>query len=345
MRIAIIGAGAIGSALGAMLARNGRDVVLIGRPAQIDAIRKDGLQVDGCLGEFTVEMQVAETLDFKPDLVLLTVKTQDVLAAVRDNLAYLNDVPLVTLQNGVRSDGLAANLLPHSQLLSAVVFITATYLTPGRVTVIQQGMLVVGRPFGPKDALADKAAQILNSAIPTRTSDNIKGAHWLKLIINLNNALPALTNFTVSQVYKDPYLSRLAVGLMCEGLHVTAQARIRLESLPKMPVGLIRLVGSLPIGLATRMMAALVRRMDTDWPLLGSTLQSIRRNRPTEIDYLNGEVVQLGKQVGVPTPLNAKVVELVHYVERTGRFLSVNEIRRAAGGSLREIASKVTQAK
>ena len=76
------------------------------------------------------------------------------------------------------------------------------------------------------------------------------------------------------------------------------------------------------------MAAARVDRMKTPWPLLGSTLQSLRRKRPTEIDYLNGEVVELGKKTGMPTPLNAKIVELVHQVEQTGTFFNVEEVRR-----------------
>jgi len=74
--------------------------------------------------------------------------------------------------------------------------------------------------------------------------------------------------------------------------------------------------------------AGRVDRMKTSWPLLGSTLQSLRRKRSTEIDYLNGEVVELGKKTGIPTPLNAKIVELVHQVERTGTFFKVDEVRR-----------------
>lgn len=76
MKIAIIGSGAVGSALGALLARNQHDITLIGRPAHVDAIhRQRGLQVDGYLGEFTVPIKAATSLDFRPDLALLTVKT------------------------------------------------------------------------------------------------------------------------------------------------------------------------------------------------------------------------------------------------------------------------------
>ncbi len=330
LKIAIIGAGAIGSAVGALLAHDGQDVTLIGRLAHVEAVhRQGGLQVDGYLGEFIVPIKAAERLDFRPDLVLLTVKTQDVVTAVRDNLNFLTGVPLVTLQNGVCSDELVAEILPHIQIISAVVIVGATYLTPGGVTILQPGALVVGRPFGPRDAQVDEIARVLNRTILTSVSDNIRGAHWLKLIINLNNPLPALTDWPMSRVAVDPYLGRLAVGLMREGLRATERAGIRLASLPRMPIGMIRFVAWLPVGLAARFFSNMARRIETRWPLLGSTLQSVRRGRPTEIDYLNGEVARLGEQVGMPTPLNVKVVELVHHVERTGQFFSVDALRYA----------------
>ncbi len=135
-RIAVIGAGAVGSALGALLHRAGQKVVLICRPAHVAAIRQDGLRVDGDTGNFIAPVEATETLDFRPDLALLTVKTQDVVAAVKANQAFLNDVPVVTFQNGVHSDELVASLLPREQILSAVVLMHATYLLPGKVTVV-----------------------------------------------------------------------------------------------------------------------------------------------------------------------------------------------------------------
>lgn len=332
MKIAIIGAGAIGSTLGALLARQGENVALVGRPAHVAAICRDGLQVNGQLGEFTVQVKAAERLDFHPDLVLLTVKTQDVVAAVQENLNYLMGMPVVTVQNGVRSDELVASLLPRSQLLSAVVRVSATYLSPGRVTLLDRGVLVLGRPFGPRDAQVDKVAHVLNQAVPTYVSDNIQGAHWLKLLVNLNNALPALTNCPMSQVTVDPYLSRWGVGMLREGLEVTDRAGIRLAGLPQMPVSLFRLMAWVPIGASSRMFASMAGRLEAHGPLLGSTLQSLRRGRLTEIDYLNGEVVQLGPKIGALTPLNAKIVELVHDVERTGQFLSTDAIQQAMRG-------------
>ena len=326
IRIAVIGAGAVGSAFGALLHRAGQKVVLIARPAHVAAIRQNGLRVDGDMGSFIASIEAADALDFRPDLTLLTVKTQDVVSAVKANQAFLSNVPLVTFQNGVRSDELVASILPREQILSAVVLTHVTYLAPGKVTVVYRGRLILGRPFGKRDGKVEDVARILNEAVPTRVTDNIQGAHWLKLIVNLNNALPAITNQTMDQVYANACLRNLAVGLMREGLRVIDRANIRLESLPQVSVALTRLVNWMPSGIAGRIAAAKVRQLTSQWPLWGSTLQSIQRGRPTEIDYLNGEIVELGKRYGEATPMNAKIVELVHRVERTRQFLSVEEL-------------------
>ncbi len=325
--IAIIGAGAIGGVLGALLQRAGYEVTLIGRPAQVQAIRRNGLRVEGCLGTFTVHPAAAEALESRPELVFLTVKAQDVVAALQANAAFLTGVPLVTCQNGIRGDELAATLLPRDQLISAVVMTGANYLTPGTVTVASPGALVIGRSYGPLDDQVGDVAAVLHAVISTRTTANILGAHWLKLIVNLNNALPALTDTTLQRVFADPYLSRVSVRMMREGLHVNGRAGIRLEPIPGVPAVLIRLVANLPMRLATLILNTSARRLYTDVPVLGSTLQSVRRGRPTEIDYLNGEVVRTGRQLDVPVPLNTAVVELVHQTEQTGKFFTVDELR------------------
>jgi 2-dehydropantoate 2-reductase len=326
-RIAIIGAGAIGSSLGALLARAQHEVTLIGRSAHLNAIDQNGLTVNGAVGTFTVHPRTAERLDFRPDFAFLTVKTQDVLSALQTNSSYLTDVPVVTFQNGLQSDELAATLIPKAQIISVVVNTGASYLTPGTVTINYSGSLVVGRPFGEQDAEVDTVAGILAAVITTRVSTNIQGAHWLKLIVNLNNAFPAMTNLTIPQVYENLYLRRLAVRVMREGLKVAKQANIRLESLPGTPVNLIKMMKRLPIQVAAQILRANIRKLDNEWPVMGSTLQSLRRGRPTEIDYLNGEIVRIGRQQNTPTPLNETIVEIVHQIEQTGQFLQPETIR------------------
>jgi 2-dehydropantoate 2-reductase len=326
-RIAIMGAGAIGSAVGALLSRAGEDVTLIGQPEHVSAIRKDGLRVDGCRGSFTVDLRATERLDFRPDYAFLTVKTQDVLSALRDKLELLKDAPLVTFQNGIRSDDLVSNLLPSSQIVSSVVNISATYLTPGAVTVVYPGTLLIGHPFPDGCVPLEPLRALLQPAAPTTISRNIRGAHWLKLLFNLNNAFPALTNASLHQLYADRYMRELAVRVIREGLAAIEAAGIGLESLPEVSVSLFRILGILPIPLAGLLIVWRARRIESEWPLLGSSLQSLRRGRPTEIDYLNGEIVRLGRETSTSTPLNKRLVELVHDAERTGKFLTIAELR------------------
>jgi 2-dehydropantoate 2-reductase len=329
VRIAVIGAGAIGGALGALLQRAGQEVSLVGRPDQVAAIRRSGLRVDGVMGSFVAALPASTSVGARPDLALLTVKTQDVPAALAEHGDALGDAPVVAAQNGVRGDELAAAHVPHFRLLSAVVLMHATYLDPGRVVVLYPGGLVVGRPSAPRDSRVETIARVLGEAVPTRASDNVAGAHWLKLIVNLNNALPAITNTSARQVYEDGFLGRLGVRLMREGLRVVRRAGVTLEALPDMPLGLFRMIAGLPLPLAVAVSRAKLRRFDSGWPLYGSTLQSLRRGRPTEIDYLNGEIVRLAERQGGEAPLNRRIVELVHQVERTGRFLAADDVREA----------------
>lgn len=334
-RIAIIGAGAVGSALGALLRRAGHDVVLVGRQAHVGAIRAGGLQVDGVLGAFGVKIDAAVALDERPDLAFLTVKTQDVTAALQACGQRLQGVPVVTFQNGVRSDDLVASVLPAAQIISAVVNFHASFLQPGAVTISYAGPLVIGRPHAANDARVEQTASLLRAAFPTEVSANIRGVHWLKLIVNLNNALPALTNLPMADVYQDAYLRQLSVRIMREGVLAARRAGIGFASLPDVPARSARLISLLPLPLAGRFAAASHRRMASRWPLLGSTLQSLRRHRPTEIDFLNGEVVRLGRQLGLPTPINATIVDRVHEVERGGGFMAVAKVREAIEAAVR----------
>jgi 2-dehydropantoate 2-reductase len=328
MRIAIIGAGAIGNVIGGLLAKAGEDVTIIGRRPHVDAVNRNGLRIHGAVGTMQVRVRAVERLDFVPDLALLTMKTQGVAAAAREIHPYVVGVPVVTMQNGVRSDELVAEVLGKEDVLSCVVLLGATFLEPGSVTYTTQGVLVLGAPFGPIDERTRSVAAILDKAVPTHLSANIAGAHWTKLIINENNALPAVTGLSIQEVNRRPPLRKLSVLLMKEAAATIAAAGIKLASLPRLPKAALRTTLSLPLPVASGLLRLLSRSLGKG-PALGSTLQSVRRGEKTEIDYLNGEIVVLGKQTGRPTPYNAAVVELVHQVEATGTFLTTKEVTAA----------------
>lgn len=238
MKIAVVGAGVIGSVVGGLLARAGEDVVLVGRKSHVDAIQEDGLAIEGVLGTLNVPVKATEGLTFQPDLALLAVKTQDVEDAVREARRHLSGVPVVTMQNGVRSDSLVASVLGRDKVISAVVFLGSTYLEPGRVRYFMRGSLLIGEPFGSAGGRAGEIAGLLNKAAPTRLTGNIAGAHWTKLIMNLNNALPALTGLSVQEVNRHAAIRRLCIRLMCEGMKVAKAAGITPGAIPGFPVGL-----------------------------------------------------------------------------------------------------------
>lgn len=324
-KIVVIGAGAIGSLVGGLLLRAREDVTLIGRKAHVDAINKSGLIIDGALGEMRVNVKAKERLDFKPDLVLLTVKTQDVEAVAHEIKPYVSGVPVVTMQNGVRSDDLVAGVLGKENIISSVVLFGSTFLEPGRVVHTHKGRLLVGLPFNHDWEKLESIATVLNKAIPVQITKDIHCAHWTKLIVNLNNAIPAITGLSVQEIGSHPKLRKLSYFVLKEGLDITKFASIKLCNLQGVPIVILKKIFNMSSFIATMVIGNMMKTIGTA-PVLGSTLQSIKRGKNTEIDYLNGEIVALGKKLGIPTPYNTTVVNMVHQVEATGKFLTLDEL-------------------
>lgn len=331
MKIAVIGAGAVGSVVGGLLSKAGEDVTLLGRRSHIEAINENGLLLEGPPGRAIVRIRATENLDFKPDLALFTMKSQDVESSVKELQQFLCSTTVVTMQNGVRSDDLVADVLGREHIVSCVVINNDQFLEAGKVSYsipFSKLGLLIGEPFGPNGERVARLSALLSKALPTAVSDNILGAHWTKLIFNLTNAVPAVTGLSFQEGIRYREIRELNIGLLREGLTATEAARIRTAPVPGFPLALARTLVKMPLRLS---MPLLAKRMETslgEVPVLGSTLQSIKRGRNTEIDYLNGEIVNLGKKTGVPTPLNSLIVELVHQVETTGEFLTVDRLEQ-----------------
>ena len=328
MKIAVVGAGAIGSVVGGLLSRAGGEVTLIGRRSHIEAIDKNGLIIEGVPGTIHVKVKTAEHLDFKPDLVFLTVKTQDVEEAVREIRPFVTGVPVVTMQNGVQSDRIVAAILGKDNIFSCVIMFAGTFLEPGKVTysnISDRGSVLIGSPCGPGGKRLEDIATLLNKAIPTRSTQDIASAHWTKLLLNLNNAIPAVTGLPMQDAYTYPQARLLSIELLKEGVRVLRSAGIRPAPVPGIPLSAMRLMVNMPRPLASLILKRQIRASGSI-PVYGSTLQSIKRGKKTEIDYLNGEIVRLGERTGVETPYNSLIVDLVHRVETTGKFLTAGEL-------------------
>ena len=123
----------------------------------------------------------------------------------------------------------------------------------------------------------------------------------------------------------------MSIRLLREALAVVDRAGVELESLPDFPVARLRALTIMPLAEAGEIFSKTMTNLSRE-PLFGSILQSIKRGKPSEIDYFNGEIVYLGEKIGVDVPLNKKLVGMVHGVEESGRFLSPEEILNETGG-------------
>jgi 2-dehydropantoate 2-reductase len=332
MRIGVIGAGALGGLFAALLDRAGHEVVVTARGDQLAAIRERGLRVEGAYGALTAHLRAEPELPETPELALLAVKAQDAPAAAAQNVAALAGVPVLVVQNGVRGPQALQEALPTSPLIGVSSMIAASFLTPGVVTVTAAGVTVLA-PASASAARLRSAAAVLGAVVEVRTADDLAGLQWSKLVVNQLNAAPAITGLALQEALGSTALTAAITAAMRETIRVARADGVRLEGLPALSPGLARSVDLLPLPLAARVLRRGVRARMGAVPNPGSTLQSIRRGRPTEIDHLSGAVVAAGDRLGVPTPVNRRIVELVHEVEATGAFLPPAEAARRLSGS------------
>lgn len=329
MRIAVIGAGAVGGTLAALLDRAGHDVEVTARGDNLAAIKEHGLRLDGGWGEHVAQVEAHETLARigrpEPELAILATKAQDASTALRANREVLGTAPLLVAQNGLGGLEVAHAVLPESPLLGGLALFAASYLEPGRVTVTAALPLIVGAGPGTSPELLKRVVGVLRGALPIEVTDDILGAQWTKLLINHVNALPAITGLSVQEVIANPGLRKVMTASMRETVRVARQLGIRFGKVQGVNGRVLGAIGSAPLAFGAWFPKRLGARMGSV-PNPGSTLQSIKRGQLTEIDFLNGAVVEAATRGGLTAPVNRQIVDLVHEVERSGAFLAPEQV-------------------
>ncbi|QNE46468.1 2-dehydropantoate 2-reductase [Glaciihabitans sp. INWT7] len=318
MRVAVIGAGAIGGTIAGLLARAGHEVQVVARGEQLAALADTGLRLTGGWGDFTVRVDAVEALTISPDIAFLTTKAQDAAVALRANAELLIGIPVVVVQNGLEAITTAKRAAPRSDIVGGLALYAASYLSPGTITITTTGPTFLGGPVLP----ALYASKILGAVMPVELTDNFEGAQWTKLIVNHVNGLSAATGLSVQEVIGNRDLRAIMTETMREAVRVARAAGIEFASLQGLSHSRLTAFARVPPVIAQLLPLLMKRRMGSR-PNPGSTLQSIRRGQPTEIDYLNGAVVLRGEAVGVAVPVSAELVAMVHEVERAGEFLPV----------------------
>ncbi|HYL85850.1 MAG TPA: ketopantoate reductase family protein [Candidatus Angelobacter sp.] len=298
-RIAVVGAGAVGGYFGGLLARAGAPVVMIGRPAFVEAVAKNGLFLDSL--HFQESLRVTTSTEINAvggaEIVLFCVKTTDNAATARAIAPLLAPGALViSMQNGVdnveqirAAAGIAA--------LPSVVYVAASVPEPGRIKHVGRGDLVIG----PKNEKTEHVAAIFSRAnVPCRISENIEGELWTKLVWNCAlNAVSALGHAKYGQIAGSADAWKVVEAAVYEVLAVARAANIHPPGLEDPQAAI---AGALKI--ATQMAEA-----------LSSTAQDLNRGKRTEIESLNGYVSRRGADLGVPTPVNQALYALVKLAE------------------------------
>ena len=329
MKAAVIGAGAIGSVVTAYLTKKGKDVALISREEQEAAINEfGGLKVNGVRGEERIKVEILPRIDREFDLIIFAVKTQDINAAVIENKEYFGNAMILSSQNGVQADFILNKHFPPQNVFSSIVMFGATYVRHGEVTFNFEGDWIVGKPFEPIDEKTQQIVDFLGAAFSVTKAENIMGMKWLKLFVNFNNCIPALIGKSMQETFADIDMCRLSIMLLREGFEIIQKANIDLVSLPSFPAERIKGLAGMPMDQAAGIINKTLTTLSEE-PLYGSILQSIMRKRASEIDYINGEVVRVSKQIKEEAPLNKRIVKMVHAVETKGIYFDVNEVKDA----------------
>jgi 2-dehydropantoate 2-reductase len=313
-RVAVLGAGAVGTLLGGLLASSGADVVLLDPRVGPDAgdeiviHEPDGRRVGAHVGRAA---RLA-ALDAAPDLAVLAVKTFD-LAAALDDLRAWPATPVLTIQNGVGAEGLVAAARPGVGHVAGSL--TAPVERPGANEVRWRGRGGIGLALvdGPVGGLVDELVGSFAAAgLPARRLRDARAMKWSKLVANLvGNALSALADRDAGEVYADPALFDLERRQLLEALAVMRAQGIGVVALPGANVPLLALGVRLPGPLSRRILVRVVGGARAGKsPSLRLHLRGGAAG-PSEVAWLNGAVARAGALHGVPTPVNDALASLV----------------------------------
>ncbi|MES2189012.1 MAG: 2-dehydropantoate 2-reductase [Pseudomonadota bacterium] len=299
MKVAVMGAGAVGCYYGGMLARAGHEVVLIARPQHVAAIERDGLRVQTAAFDERVHLAASTEASavHGADLVLFCVKSTDTESAGKLMLPHLAPHALVLcLQNGVDNADRLRAVLPGHQVAAAVVYVATEMAGPGHVRHNGRGELVI-EPSKSTGFSSEAAAQaLIASGVPVEVSDNVRGALWAKLILNCAyNAVSAITQMPYGQIVQGAAgIKDLMRDVVAECLAVAEADGVTVPG---------------DVDAAVRLIA------ETMPGQFSSTAQDLARGKHSEIDYLNGLVVRRGEVLGVSTPANRVLWVLVKLLE------------------------------
>ena len=307
--VAVVGAGAVGSYFGGLLARAGHDVTLIARQEHVKAIQENGLYME--CQSFQEHVPVKASTEYSAikdaDLILCCVKSPDTERMMREIKGLIKpDTLILSLQNGVDNAERISQVVPN-HAISAVVYVATGMAGDGHVKHFGRGELIIGR-VGGHENISTELEQIcdlfLSAQIPCVVSNNIQRELWLKFLVNCSyNGISAIGQITYGEMAQQENTWKLIKDLTSEFLLVAHQEKI-------------------DISLAEAQMVneQIAKTMANQ---RSSTAQDLMRRKPTEIDYLNGLIVRKAKQRGLNVPNHQAIYALVKMIEQKNHEQSI----------------------
>jgi len=299
MKIYVLGAGSIGSLLGALLARAGNDVLLIGREEQVKAINERGLRVVG-LEEFEVHPRASvHAPDEPPELLILATKSYSTKSALECARRCIGpETWVLSVQNGLGNEELALKYTPN--VIGGITTNGAMLVEWGKVRWTGKGLTVIGKYPTGEDPFVKKVSGVFNRAgIETRVTDNAIGWKWAKVIVNsVINGLGTVLEVKNGALVDIPELEGISVEIAREGCIVAQQLGIEFEVHP------------------LELLWDTIERTRDNY---NSTLQDIMRGRKTEVDYIHGKIVEHAASVGLEAPRNELLWALIKAKENLNR--------------------------
>jgi 2-dehydropantoate 2-reductase len=311
MKIAVLGAGSLGCALGGVLAEHGNEVTLVNRNANFCAVvNAKGLMLNegGATGMArSVLVQAIHNVASQPiqvipfDLIIVLVKSKDTDPVVRSALPWVSENTVVmSLQNGLGHEDIIAGIVGKRRVVAGKTYCGGLMTAPGVVTIgTKDKETIIGELDGRITPRVTAIGKAFNDAgLLTTVSDNIMGAMWDKILVNVaTGAISGITRLVYGLMYQVPELEATALAAVAEAMQVAKAKGIQL-SITEPKVAWEKAGKGLP------------------FEFKASMLQTLEKNSVTEIDYINGAVVQAGKLLGIPTPVNETLVACIKGIER-----------------------------
>jgi 2-dehydropantoate 2-reductase len=304
LKFAVLGAGALGSALGGVLTEAGHDVWLITRNhAHVTAIQELGLTLrsDGvdrrCKANATTIAQDAGSVD----CVIVLVKSAQTKPAMMASMSLLReDTTVLSLQNGLGHEDILSEIVGRERVLAGKSYCGGQFIAPGHVICGVRGKAThIGELDGKMSERVLAIANVFNEAgLQTTVSNNIMGTIWDKLFVNVaTGALSGITRLQYGDLYQVPEVQACAVAAVAEAMQI---AKVR----------------GIKTSITEPLQAWQMAGAGLPYEFKASILQTLERGVRTEVDYMNGAVVKLGELHGIPTPVNSTLLACIKGLEK-----------------------------